>query len=448
MEDLAELVSTRSVLDEKTSTANAPFGETVRHVFNQMLDISKRDSFSHADFEGYAIHIEHGEGNEIVGVLAHLDIVSEGDKEDWYFDPFTLTEHDGYFYGRGVNDDKAPLLAAYYAMKILRDLQVPFKRKVRLIIGGAEETTWECMNHYFKHNPRPDMGFSPDGDFPIVNGEKGVIQGTFTITVDHNSSKEATTTLLTIESEKQRGYICERLKATFTSDCPEALKDSLCNAEEITIANQIITAVYHGEKTLSRNPHKGESAFFKFAKDLVGIQEVISNTHEFIRLIEKYFLDDVHGKKLGLYHEDLEMGITTLGIPYVAYDGNSYEVAIDYRYPKGQTLDFALETLESFGLQHNLHFTKHKTHDLLYVEPDSELIMTLQKAYKVATGEKAELLTKGGISYARSLKNCVAFGPTFSGDQPNTHKPNERIRIETFYKAIIIYCETLRLLVS
>ncbi|MEH7502484.1 Sapep family Mn(2+)-dependent dipeptidase [Neobacillus drentensis] len=449
MEDLAELVSIPSIFDEKTITPYAPFGENVRNVFTNMLDICRRDSFSHADFDGYAIHIEYGEGKEIVGILAHLDIVSEGDKENWMFDPFILTEHDGYLYGRGVNDDKAPLLAAYYAMKIVRDLNIPFNRKVRLIIGGAEETTWECIDHYFKHNPRPIMGFSPDGDFPIVNGEKGVIQGTFTfVEGNQGTNKGAMTTLLAIESEQQRGFICERLKATFTSDHPENLKNLLCHAEEVTILNQIITVVYRGEKTLSRNPHKGENAFFKFAKDLIRLQDVISNTHEFSRLIENYFLEDVCGEKIGLYQEDLEMGTTTFGIPFVTYDGTTFEIAIDYRYPKGQTVDSALEKIQSFSRKHSWKFTSYKTQELLYVESNSKLIRTLQKAYKVVTGEDAELLTKGGISYARSLQNCVAFGPTFSGDHPNTHKPNERIRIKTLYKAIIIYCETLRLLVS
>ncbi|KMY52397.1 hypothetical protein AC625_16975 [Peribacillus loiseleuriae] len=448
MEDLAELVSIRSVRDEKTITDHAPFGRTIRDAFDQMKNFAERDLFLHEDFDGYACHIEHGNGEEIIGILAHLDIVPEGDKEEWTFDPFTLTEYDGYLYGRGVNDDKAPLLAAYYAMKILRDLKVPFKRKVRLIVGGAEETTWECMEHYFQYNRQPVMAFSPDGDFPIVNGEKGVIQGSFTLNNELPSINNSPHKLLEIQSEKQRGFICEKCIVIFESSDPESLKNLLLEADKVIMSNQKICAFYQGEKTLSRNPHKGKSAFFKFAKDLVGIKEGIRNAEEFTRLLDSYFKEDVYGEKIGLFHEDQEMGISTMGIPYVVYDGSHFEIAFDYRFPKGQTLDMTIETLQAFSDQNHLDLLIHKTYDLLYVEPDAKLIRTLQQAYTTVIGENAECLTKGGISYARALENGVAFGPTFTGDDPNTHKPNERIRIDTLYKAIIIYCETLRLLAS
>src|SRR5699024_8737702 len=164
--------------------------------------IAERDEFEHADFDGYALHIEYGSGEEIVGVLGHLDIVPEGEKQAWLFDPFLLTNHDGHLYGRGVNDDKAPTLAAYYALKILRDLGFEFTRKVRIILGGAEETTWECMDHYFKHSEQPDMAFSPDGDFPIVNGEKGVLQGQYHLLNKQNSQASYPHTMLKIESDK------------------------------------------------------------------------------------------------------------------------------------------------------------------------------------------------------------------------------------------------------
>ncbi|MEH7387433.1 M20/M25/M40 family metallo-hydrolase, partial [Bacillus sp. JJ1521] len=160
-------------------------------------------------------------GKEIVGILAHLDVVHEGNREDWIFDPFILTEFNGELYGRGVNDDKAPALAAYYAMKILRDLGIPFNRKVRLILGGAEETSWECMNHYFKHNPQPTLAFSPDGDFPIVNGEKGVVQGSIFLASNNLPIETGIHELVSIETERQWGFICEGIKVVFRSRSPE-----------------------------------------------------------------------------------------------------------------------------------------------------------------------------------------------------------------------------------
>lgn len=448
MSDLANLIQIPSICAEDTRSNSAPFGKGVRNAFDEMLKIAHRDSFTYADFDGYALHVDYGSGDEIFGILAHLDVVSEGNKNDWKFDPFTLTEHNGFLYGRGVNDDKAPLLAAYYAMKIVRDLKIPLKRKVRLIIGGAEETTWECMEHYFNHNPQPELAFTPDGDFPIVHCEKGVIQGTFTFETERLLNKEPPHKLIEIHSEKQRGFICETLKVVFESQSPELLKNFLTDADEIIICNQKITAIYTGDKALSRNPHKGRNAIFLFAKDLIRIKKDLGNSQKFLTLLENYFLEDVYGKKLGLFHNDSGTGITTMAVPYVTYDGETFEIAFDYRFPKGQTLASTLDVLQKFSSEQRLNVSIQKSLDLHYVQKDSPLIKQLKQAYKSVTGVEAEGITKGGISYARVLKNGVCFGPTFPGDVSNTHMPNERIRIETLFKSIIIYCETIRLLAS
>lgn len=445
IEDLAELVAIRSVRDTSTKSEQSPFGKEIRDVFDQMLSFAERDSFAKSDFDGYALHIEEGQGKEIIGILAHLDIVPEGDKNDWDFDPFTLTQYEGHLYGRGVNDDKAPALAAYYALKILRDIGVTFNKRVRLILGGAEETTWECMDHYFKYNEQPAFAFSPDGDFPIVNGEKGVLQGTF-----YKDNKDYVDnpihSILTIKSEKQRGFICEKLVVTFKSLDPENLKIHLKESTKIEDSEGHVIAHYEGDIAVSRNPHKGENAIFKLGRDL----ERLPDNHAFsiCNIPHSLLTEDVHGKDMGLYLVDQEMGETTISLPYMLYNEHECEIGFDYRYPKGLSREEIFQRLNAFADENKLQLTIHKEYDPLYVKPDSNLILKLQQAYKTVTGDYAECITKGGISYSRALDNCVAFGPTFENDVPNTHKPNERISIETMRKAIIIYCETIRLLAA
>lgn len=446
--DLAELVAIRSVLDEQTVSINSPFGKGIRDVFDKMQEIAKRDSFIVSDFDGYALHIEHGSGEEIIGILAHLDVVPEGNREEWIFDPFILTEFNGELYGRGVNDDKAPALAAYYALKILRDLGITFNRKIRLILGGAEETSWECMNHYFKYNPQPTMAFSPDGDFPIVNGEKGVVQGSIFLTTDNPTSEIGIHELVSIETERQWGFICERIKVVFKSSSTDNLAPYLLGASKIEVYERNVTAYYEGEKLLSRNPHKGENVFFTFGKDLLRLGQKLTNISQFQRFIEHVILDDIYGKKIGLFYETEEMGHSTLGITFITFDGEKFELGFDYRYPKLKSSLDLNNKFDLIGRIHNVSVNIHKKIDPLYVDSSSTLIRKLGEAYRNVTGKKAEVITKGGISYSRAMTNCVAFGPTFEGDNPNTHKPNEKIRIETLYKAIIIYCEAIRLLAT
>ena len=47
--------------------------------------------------------------------------------------------------------------------------------KVRLIFGCDEESGSRCLEHYFKHFEKPRLGFSPDAEFPLINGEKGMM---------------------------------------------------------------------------------------------------------------------------------------------------------------------------------------------------------------------------------------------------------------------------------
>ncbi len=71
-------------------------------------------------------------------LLAHLDVV-EAKREDWTRDPFKMIEEDGYFYGRGVSDDKAQ--AAIFADLMIRFRQEGYKprRTVKLMLTCGEE---------------------------------------------------------------------------------------------------------------------------------------------------------------------------------------------------------------------------------------------------------------------------------------------------------------------
>ena len=117
--------------------------------------------------------VDLGEGPETVGILVHVDVVTEGNPQLWDFAPYRLTEKDGILYGRGIVDDKGPVIASLYALKRIKDANIPLKKKLRLIIGTSEETQWTDMDHYKEEFEWPDYGYSPDGNFPIYNQENG-----------------------------------------------------------------------------------------------------------------------------------------------------------------------------------------------------------------------------------------------------------------------------------
>lgn len=104
-------------------------------------------------------------------MLGHADTVPAG--KGWTTDPFKLEVSGDNLIGRGTSDDKGPALAAYYALRILKANGIHPMRKIRLVIGTDEETNWTGMKRYFETQPAPCGGFSPDAEFPLINGEKG-----------------------------------------------------------------------------------------------------------------------------------------------------------------------------------------------------------------------------------------------------------------------------------
>ena len=84
-----------------------------------------------------------GQGEELVGILCHVDVVPEGD--GWTTPAYSADIRDGKIFARGAIDDKGPTMAAYYAMKIVKELGLPLSKRVRMIIGTDEESNWKCV---------------------------------------------------------------------------------------------------------------------------------------------------------------------------------------------------------------------------------------------------------------------------------------------------------------
>ena len=148
-----------------------PFGENISRVLDLALSDAERMGFAARNIDGYAGEISLGQGEQTMGMLAHLDIVPAGD--GWPHDPFGCEMENGRVYGRGVQDDKGPAVAALFALRAVKEAGVELKDGVRLILGTDEESGMRGLRYYKEHEPMPDYGFSPDADYPLINIEKG-----------------------------------------------------------------------------------------------------------------------------------------------------------------------------------------------------------------------------------------------------------------------------------
>lgn len=422
--DLERLVSIPSVRDLESSGEQAPFGRGIRKAFDCFLDIAEKCGLPAEDCDGYACHAQAGNMEEYVGVLGHLDVVGILKAEEWDTDPFTLCRKGDMLYARGVNDDKGPLLAALYAARIILETGAPLKRSIRIIAGGAEETTWECMEHYFQRYPQPILGFSPDGNFPIVNGEKGILKYELFFPAGEKDPK-GTCLIKEIKCGTLENYVCNNL--------------SVC----IEQAGMRKTLHWEGKSALSRNPQRGENVLWDFAQAFAEQTLVQPEAERAVRFLSDCLTDDYYGKKSGLYAEDEDMGTTSVCPTGIRLDDTGLFLYLDIRYPKSTDEERLDQRVRKLGRQYGFEAIPGARKRLLYVAEDSELILSLKKSYRNVTGEEACTFTKGGASYARTLDCGVAFGATFEGEDPRPHMSNECMAFSSIKKAMEIYCEAL-----
>ncbi|MED4164975.1 Sapep family Mn(2+)-dependent dipeptidase, partial [Halalkalibacterium halodurans] len=222
--ELREFLQYDSVYDEKTRKAGAPFGTKIEAALLHLLNLGKKANFSVKNLEGYAGYIEMGQGEESVGILCHIDVVPPG--EGWSSPPFAAEIQNDRIVARGALDDKGPTIAAFFAMRIIHELNLSIKRRVRLIIGTDEERNWECVDFYFRHEEMPTVGIVPDADFPIIVAEKGVLD--VEVSIPFHDTSEHPVRLQTFYAGERLNMVPDRAIASLicSHESTEAIKAS------------------------------------------------------------------------------------------------------------------------------------------------------------------------------------------------------------------------------
>jgi succinyl-diaminopimelate desuccinylase len=341
-------------------------------------------------------------------------------------------------YGRGTEDDKGPTIAAYYALKILKELNVPLSKRVKLILGNDEETAWRCVRHYFSVYPEaPVSGFIPDADFPLIYAEKGISR----IFVDGNIDNGD---IVEIKGGFRDNMVPDYASAVLkpNKNYVEAFqaylkKNSFEGHAELKDGNVLLKVV--GKSAHGSTPQFGENAidrlfeFFIFA----GIDD------EIVRLAQERLIADIHGKKLGVNYRDEEMGDLTINLGAMSTENGKYRFNLNLRYPNGVDFDQVVQTINENVAVFDAKAIVDNHQELLYVDPKSDLVQNLLKVYRKHTNDMTEPITIGGGTFARALPNSVAFGPHFLDKPTYIHQKNEFIDLDDFFKAIIIYTEAL-----
>ena len=423
---LKTLISYPSVLNEGEN--GTPFGQAIQDVLEKTLEIAQEMGFqTYLNPEGYYGYAEIGQGEELLAVLCHLDVVPAGDLEDWQTPPFEATLKDGWLIGRGVQDDKGPSLAALYAVKSLLDQGLAFTKRIRFIFGTDEETLWRCMNRYNQIEEKADLGFAPDSSFPLTYAEKGLLQVKL-----HGPGWE--------DRPLQAGRALNVVpdKATYKGERLEELlpviEQSGVNYTEETGAVTVLGLSKH-----SKDAAEGVNAIVGLAESLSLIQP-----HPALLFIADDVGEDATGAALFGEIKDEPSGALSFNIATLSIDEEQSEIGIDIRIPVLADKGALVERLTEVAASYQLQYEEFDYVAPLYVPLDSPLVSTLMEVYQEETGDQTPAMSSGGATFARTMENCVAYGALFPDALQTEHQANERAKLDDLYRAMEIYAETIR----
>lgn len=429
---LAEIVKIRSVRGE--AKENMPYGEEPYKALETFLSIANDMGFKTENIDGYAGNIDFNEKEAKLGILCHLDVVPEG--TGWTSEPYELKVTEEKLIGRGTIDDKGPAVAVLYAMKCIKDLCVPIKSGVRFIVGTDEEMGSSDLEYYEKKYKYPEMVFTPDGEYPIINTEKGMIRA-------HFRSKVSCEFIEEIYGSSAVNAVPGEAYALLNGVTEEDFKD--CNKEiikklrfEEKEGKLKVTA--HGKGVHASIPEKGDNATAILINALSSVKK-LNNVAEGFCTMFPYRETD--GTNAGVRAEDKESGALTLAFTCISVEGGKLCGIIDIRFPVCENVKSVIEKLKVSAEIHNLELTEYSGSEPHHVREDSEFVKKLLKVYSEQTGFLAYCKAIGGGTYVHHNDSGVAFGAEFPGEDNNMHGADEFIKINSLIKNAEIFANAI-----
>ncbi len=424
-----------------------PFGEGTFHALTKALSMAEDYGFYIKNYDNFVGTVDLNHGSRNLDILAHLDVVPAG--EGWTVtEPFEPVEKDGKLYGRGTADDKGPAVAALYAMRAIKELEIPVTKNCRLILGTDEECGSSDIAHYYDEEPEAPMTFSPDGAFPVVNIEKGRLEGHFTKEFE---ASQALPKLVSIEAGSKANVVPGKAHAVVQgldlSDLCDLAKEL---EEETKVEFEIkaeedtayITAI--GKGAHASTPEEGVNALTGLLVLLSRLPFAPCSQIDTVKeLLELMPHGDTCGEALGVKMSDDLSGELTLAFSLLKVDDTSLEGTFDSRCPLCANEENMLQVVKKtmgdkgFTLLNRSMIPPH------HVDGNSEFVKTLLNAYERYTGRKGECQSMGGGTYVHSLENGVAFGAAMPETDNKMHGADEFAVIDELTASAKIFAQVI-----
>lgn len=411
--DLAGFIEIPSVSSHK---------EEVDRALDYVLDLATRMGFTAKAVCDHQVGvIEVGDGDETVGILSHVDVVPAGDLESWERDPYMLVVENDRLYGRGTMDDKGAIIVCLHAMKAVVDSGKPLHKKIQMILGTQEEVEWVDMNRYVKEYPLPDYGFTPDGEFPLCNIEKGGLDIPMLFTVDGQPQGDGWY-LTNVDA----GTVANAVPGECFAQITRFREGDAVETKELRTT---------GKAVHSCQPEKGDNAIFQMAKMLEALQLKDNDLLRLLNMTDEKF-SSLYGKEVGLYSDsDIYNGEfvhrNVFAPTLFKVEGDEVLIHLNIRFAYGTDSGKIVEAIEKLARSYGGRTGDVTCLPAVYVSKDRPFMGEFGKAYEEGCGRKHEFVLAYGGSYAKAMPNIVSWGPIFPDDEDTCHEDNEYITMKS-----------------
>ncbi|AKX34433.1 dipeptidase PepV [Spiroplasma litorale] len=397
----------------------------LKHCINLCASFGMKTYIDKTFKYGYA---DYGDSDKLFGIICHLDVVPPGNITEWINPPFEPIVKDDKLYGRGSFDDKGPTMMNLFALKYLIDNNFKPYYTIRVIFGTSEETTWECMEEYLKNEKTCDLGYVPDGHFPVVYAEKWIsdvdIFGEFNSNFEIYGGEvyNAVNDLVSYKGEN----IDEIQNFLLKNNIDSYLENEVLYVKGISA---------HGSL-----PWKGVNATIWLLKAL----KEIKINHPLIDFVNDTLFEDYNMKKVFGNIED-ETGFLTACNGIIRVNKNDFRFTLNIRIPcTFDPTNDVNKKLEEYLKKYNLKLKVNKMENRVFFSKESDVVKKIMSVYQEVTGDyKSQPIAIGGGTFAKSMPNMIAFGAEFNLEESTMHSYNEYVKIEELKKMLEIYTKSI-----
>ncbi len=431
IDDIKAIVNIPSV--EGQAEPGAPFGAQVNKALLATLKIADDFNLSTCNMDGFFGYADlKGKSEKQIGIISHLDVVPAGN--GWSSDPFDCIEKDNYLIGRGVYDDKGPAILSLYAAKFFEERKETLPYTLRILLGTNEESGMLGLSYYLKHEKPPEFCFTPDGNFPLGYGEKGLYGGTLISDILNGN-------IIEISGGVADNVVPDRAFAIIKK--PDIMPEQSNEVKVEDLNNGTIKLKSFGKGGHASVPEGTINAIAVLVKFILDNKLSLQKETEFLTALYK-IISDTSGESIGINAtDDVFTPLTCVG-GVISFENGIIKQTFDVRYPTSITAHQITEKMSEVAKTVNAIYEQSREVVPFVTSKESVEVKALCKAYCEITNNDKQPFTMGGGTYARHFPRAVSFGPeekdeVFPDFIGPIHGANEGAKIENLLQALKIY---------